>query len=78
MLEVAIAAIDEKGESGVRVNDIATEVGVAITSLYHYFGSRDGLVVAAQTERYLRSLSLENERIATGLAECKNKEQFRE
>jgi|688.fasta_scaffold517671_2 AcrR family transcriptional regulator len=78
MLEVAIAAIAEKGESGVRVNDVAAEVGVAITSLYHYFGSRDGLVIAAQTERYLRSLGSENERIVEALADCKNKAQFRE
>jgi AcrR family transcriptional regulator len=78
MLEVAIAAIDEKGESGVRVNDVAAEVGVAITSLYHYFGSRDGLVVAAQTERYVRSLSSENERIEEALARCEDKKQFRE
>lgn len=78
MLEVAIMAIDKKGESGVRVNDVAAEVGVAITSLYHYFGSRDGLVVAAQTERYVRSLGSENERIEEALARCEDKKQFRE
>jgi AcrR family transcriptional regulator len=78
MLEVAISAIDEKGESGVRVNDIATEVGVAITSLYHYFGSRDGLVVAAQTERYIRSLGSENESIAKALNVCEDREHFRD
>ena len=78
LLEVAIAAIDEKGESGVRVNDIAQEVGVAITSLYHFFGSRDGLVVAAQAERYVRSLDSDTEFIAEMWAACENREMFGE
>jgi hypothetical protein len=34
--------------------------------------------VAAQTERYLRSLSIENERIVDALTVCEDREHFRE
>ena len=52
ILALAIAAIDKGGEAAVRVNDIAAEAGVTVPTLYRQFGSRDGLVAAAQTQRF--------------------------
>lgn len=52
ILAAAARAIEVGGEKAVKVNLIAREVGVAVTSLYHHFGSREGLLVAAQAFRY--------------------------
>jgi len=56
VLEAAIAVIELHGEAAIRVEDVAASAGVKHPSVYHYFGNRDGLIVAAQTERYYRSL----------------------
>ena len=55
ILELAVSAIDEGGEAAVRVNDLAAEAGVTIPTLYRHFGSRDGLVEAAQTYRFRKT-----------------------
>lgn len=55
ILERAIQVIEESGEVAIRTNPIAFECGVTPPILYRAFGSREGLIVAAQTERYRRS-----------------------
>ena len=57
--EAAIRVIDERGEQAIRVHEIADKVGVDVTSIYHHFGNREGLIKAAQAERYVRSLRAE-------------------
>lgn len=54
LLEAAITALEEGGESGVRVDEIAAAANITKPSLYHFFGSRDGLIAAAQAERFQR------------------------
>lgn len=58
LLEAAIEVIEAEGEAAVRVDRIAESAGVAKPSLYHFFGDRDGLIVAAQAARYERSLRI--------------------
>jgi AcrR family transcriptional regulator len=55
-LEVAIDAIDAGGESVLRLDSIVEKAGVAITAVYHHFGNREGLMEAAQAERYIRTV----------------------
>lgn len=55
MLEVAIGVIDQSGEAGIRVREIAESCGVTTPILYRAFGSREGLIIDAQTERYVRT-----------------------
>lgn len=55
ILERAIQVIEESGEAAIRTNPIAFECGVTPPILYRAFGSREGLVIAAQAERYRRS-----------------------
>lgn len=55
LLERAIEAIERGGEAAIRVRDLAAECGVTTPIVYRHYGSRDGLVVAAQAARYLRS-----------------------
>lgn len=56
ILERAIEVIDAEGEVAIRTNVIAEECGVTPPVLYRAFGSREGLLVAAQTERYRRAV----------------------
>jgi AcrR family transcriptional regulator len=56
LLELAIQTIDESGEPGIRVNQLAESAGVSIPTLYHHFGSREGLIEEAQAERFIRAL----------------------
>lgn len=63
ILEAAIAAIESGGEAGLRLDAIAAEAGITKPSIYYFFGSRDGLVAAAQAERYRRFM-------LTGLVEA--------
>lgn len=54
ILALAVSAIDTGGEAAIRVNHLAAEAGVTPPVIYYHFGSRDGLVIAAQIERYAR------------------------
>jgi AcrR family transcriptional regulator len=61
ILDAAIAVIARRGVRGLRVEEVATEAGVAVSLIYYYFGNRNGLVRA--------TLGHANERVtATGAA----------
>ncbi len=55
ILERTIQVIETAGEAAIRTNPIAFECGVTPPILYRAFGSREGLIIAAQAERYRRS-----------------------
>jgi len=55
ILNIAIDMIEELGIEGLRIQDVSREAGLAVTSIYHFFQSREGLVVAAQAERFIRT-----------------------
>ena len=63
ILEAAIVAIEAGGEAGLRLDAVAVEAGITKPSIYYFFGDREGLVAAAQAERYRRLM-------LTGLTEA--------
>lgn len=73
LLELAIQTIDESGEPGIRVNQIAESAGVTIPTLYHHFGSREGLIEEAQAERFIRAFRSDVENLVAALADCTTK-----
>lgn len=77
LLERAIEAIDTKGEAGLRVRDLLEAVGVTAPVMYRAFGSREGIVVAAQTERYRRALNLPEDNFLDRLDQCTTKDELR-
>lgn len=77
ILNLAIAAIDDGGEAAVRVNHIVAELGLTPPVLYHYFGSRDGLVIAAQIARYSRRVIDDVEEYGVALAACTSRDEAR-
>ena len=59
ILDLAIDVIDEHGEQAIRTNKIAADAGTTPPTLYHYFGSREGLIEEAQAERFARSIAVD-------------------
>jgi AcrR family transcriptional regulator len=53
LLRVAIRHLETRSAASLRVSEIAAEAGVAVGLIKHYFGSRDGLVSAAQQQRII-------------------------
>ena len=46
ILDAAVAVIARRGVRGLRVEQVASEAGVAVSLIYYYFGNRNGLVRA--------------------------------
>lgn len=76
LLELAIQTIDESGEPGIRVNQLAESAGVSIPTLYHHFGSREGLIEEAQVERFIRALRRDADALVQQLGKCKTKAEL--
>ncbi len=56
----AVAAFAEKGLAGARVDDIAARAGVNKRMLYHYFGNKEALWLAALEDVYAEQIAAEN------------------
>lgn len=56
LLGEAIRVIGDGGEHSVNLREIAAACGVTTPIIYKAFGSRDGLIVAAQAERFRRAI----------------------
>lgn len=56
IIEATIAIIEADGEAAVRVDGVAKSAGFTKPVLYHHFGDREGVIAAAQAERFRRSL----------------------
>ena len=78
ILDLAVAAIDAGGEAAIRVNHIVAEVGCTPPVLYYHFGSRDGLVIAAQVERYTRQTRSDVAAIGRAVARCTSSDELRD
>lgn len=77
ILDFAFAAVDAGGEASLRVHDVAAQAGVTVPVVYHYFGSREGLVVAAQIERYVRQVQMDITAVGRAVAECQTRDDLR-
>jgi AcrR family transcriptional regulator len=75
-LDVAIEAIDSGGEPALRLDAVVEKAGVAITAVYHHFGNREGLMEAAQAERYIRTIWPTLDGLAELLQSVQTKEQL--
>ena len=76
ILEAAMAAIEAEGEAGLRILEIAAEADVAQGLISHHFGTRDGLVAAAQRERLAGQTEKDRERLMRLLGSNPTREQF--
>jgi AcrR family transcriptional regulator len=58
VLDAAVDAIERGGEEAIQVEPLVRELGLTVTAIYRWFGSRQGLVQAAQHERFTRLSSV--------------------
>ena len=76
IVTATIAAIEAGGEPSLRVNDIARDSDVSVATLYHYFGDREGLVVAARVRQYLGSTGVYFDDFTRAVENLKNADEF--
>ena len=77
ILRLTVEVIDGGGEGSVHVSEIAKASNVAVTSLYHFFDSREGLIEAAQASRFAREFTTNANAFSDEVAKCSNQEEFR-
>ena len=76
LLKAAAATIDKGGEGAVRIRDLTKSCDITAPSIYHFFGSREGLIDAAQAYRFSRGQLQLGDAFASAIHQCKNKTQF--
>ena len=76
LLDAAVEAIDSGGEVAVRIREIAAKADVTVPSVYHFFGSREGLIEAALAKCYIRDYLSITAQFAGAVYKCKNKADF--
>ena len=77
ILRLTVEAIDLGGEGGVHVAEIAKASHVAVTSIYHFFDSREGLIEAAQASRFVREFAFNANAFSDEVNNCATQEEFR-
>lgn len=78
LLKATAAVIDKGGESAVRIRDITKACAITAPSIYHFFGSREGLVDAAQAYRFSRGQRELGLAFSTALYKCRSKKELTE
>ena len=76
ILERAIEVIESGGEVAIRTNTIAEECGVTAPILYRAFTNREGLIVAAQAERYRRASAVSMEFLFDRIKRATSREEL--
>lgn len=76
ILDYSVDVIAKHGEAALRIHELEAATGISIGSIYHFFGSREGLVEAAQAERYMESLRESVEAVAKVLEGCRSRDQL--
>ena len=77
ILRLTVEAIDTAGEGGVHVAKIAQASHVAVTSIYHFFQNREGLLEAAQASRFVREFAFNANVFSDEVDKCTTQEEFR-
>jgi AcrR family transcriptional regulator len=79
-VQVIIATVDamleERGEQDLRIADVAKQTGASTGTIYHFFGSREGLIKAARAHQYLHGIPTTEAAIATIALQASSAEEF--
>lgn len=76
ILEHAVLQLDTAGSEAFRIDDVCAEAFVSKSSIYHFFGSRAGLIAAAECERYKASFLAEDRDPVAAADACTNRNEF--
>jgi AcrR family transcriptional regulator len=75
-LKVVGEILDAGGEASLRLADVSRRSGVSVGSLYHHFGSREGLISAARERQFTKSLPSQVKDEVAYLAAASSPEEF--
>lgn len=76
LLGEAVRVIAKNGEQALRTKAVAAAAGVTEPALFHYFGSREGLIEEAQAERF-KTLQVDLiKRFRDNVMQCNTKKEF--
>lgn len=75
-LRVVVSILEQGGEASLRLADVSKRSGVSIGSLYHHFGSREGMIHAARARQFLQSMPRDGEAILQILETASTPEEF--
>ena len=76
LLEVTINELDRVGLAEIDVESLLNKSKISKGSLYHHFGSKNGLLAAAEAKQFMRHLKREVETFRKLIADCTTKQQF--
>lgn len=76
LLDATVEMIEKRGLDGFTVDEVLIQSNTSSSSLYHHFGSRKGLLVAALDERYRRLARGEDLRNLDGGLQATSTEEF--
>jgi AcrR family transcriptional regulator len=76
ILASAIKAIDKGGEAAVQIRKICAESKTTAPTVYYFFGSREGLIEAAQAARYFDGQNAMLTAFDDAVHRCKSKSEF--
>lgn len=76
LLRETVSVLQSSGEAAVDGPDIANRAGVAESAIRHHFGDVDGLIEAAQIERFRLNIDDMNVRFAARVRACRTRNDF--
>jgi AcrR family transcriptional regulator len=76
LVEAAAELLEERGEQGFRIADLRAMTGISTGSLYHHFGSREGLIKAARAYQYAQVVPRDGHAIALLAVHARSAREF--
>ena len=76
LLEVTISELDRVGLAEIDIDSLLRKSKISKGSLYHHFGSKNGLLAAAEAQQFMKYLKREGETFRRLIEECKTKQKF--
>ena len=76
LLEVTISELDRVGLAEIDLDSLLRKSKISKGSLYHHFGSKNGLLAAAEAKQFMRHLKREGETFRKLIEDCTTKQQF--
>ena len=76
LLEVTISELDRVGLAEIDIDSLLRKSKISKGSLYHHFGSKNGLLAAAEAQQYMRYLKREGENFRRLIEGCATKQKF--
>ena len=76
LLEVTVSELDRVGLAKIDIDSILRKSKISKGSLYHHFGSKNGLLAAAEAQQFFKYLERDVGTLRVLLEECKTKQAF--